>query len=502
MLTGPEIFSDTSALWFSPDGEYVTFLSMNETGVPTYTVPYYMAGQPLVAPPYPRELELRYPKVSETNPTVSLRLLQLGSWDLREIPLDSFAARDLIVGEVKWLGENHENVIVRTFNRVQDRDKHVLVDVATGRTRVVRQRDGADGWLDNTLAIRYVGRVGDSDRATYYLDLSDHTGWRHLYLYPVHGRAPPRALTAGQWEVVDILKVDSARRLVHYTSTERHPTERHVYSVSLATGARRPLTGVDVTKDGYWAASFSAAGDYYLLSYDGPGIPYQMLYAFNSSSVNGRGGLPLRTVTSNDKLRRKLADYRLPTTRYHVLHHPDGFLLNARETLPVGFDPSRRSLYPVLFDPYGGPGSQEVSKAYSLVSWQTYVASDPELQYIVLTVDNRGTGYQGRRFRNAVVRQLGKLEAADQIWAARQWARKPYVDPDHIAIWGWSYGGYLASKVIEADSGVFSLGLITAPVSDWRFYDSMYTERYMKVCFPTPGPKPPPTLSPHLRKRT
>lgn len=455
---------------------------MNETGVPTYTVPYYMAGQPLVAPPYPRELKLRYPKVSETNPTVSLTLLELRSGALREIPLDSFAAADLIVGEVKWLGENHENVIVRIFNRVQDRDKHVLVDVATGRTRVVRQRDGTDGWLDNTMAIRYVGRVGGG-RATYYLDLSDHTGWMHLYLYPVHGGAPPRALTAGQWEVVDILKVDAARGLVHYSSTERHSTERHIYSVSLATGARRVLAGVDAAKDGYWGASFSDAGGYYLLSYDGPGIPHQKLYAANFSSGGAR---LLRTVTSNDELRRKLADYRLPSVRYHVLRHPDGFSLNVVEILPANFD--RRRRYPVLLSPYGGPGSQEASKAYSSVSWQTYVGSDPELQYIVLTVDNRGTGYQGRRFRNPVVGQLGKLEAADQIWAARQWLRKPYVDPDHVAIWGWSYGGYLTSKVIEADSGVFSLGLITAPVTDWRFYDSMYTERYMKVCCPVHPP--------------
>jgi len=439
--------------------------------VPTYTVPYYMDGK-TTAPPYPRELEIRYPKVSETNPIVTFNLLNVGSIDsgvdVKEIVFDTFAPDDLIIGEVAWVAEKHEKVIFRTFNRVQDKDKHVLVDVVTGKTKVVRERNGTDGWLDNNRAIQYVGTVGKGN-SSYYLDLSDHSGWLHLYLFPVEGGSP-KALTSGNWEVTRNVKLDVARGLIYYLSTERHSTERHLYSVSLTNGSKKAL--VDTRTAGCWSASFSASGGYYILSYNGPDIPYQKLYSINSTT-------PLDTLNSNDELKTKLAAYKLPIIRYLTLTHPSGYTLNAREILPANFDPRKK--YPVLFDPYGGPGAQEVVKLYIPVGWTTYIGSDPELQYIKVTVDNRGTGNKGRAFRSLVSKQLGKLEAEDQVWAGSLWAKKPYVDADHIVMWGWSYGGYLTGKVIETDSGIFSLGLITSPVSDWRFYDSMYTERYMKV---------------------
>ncbi|KAA8901294.1 dipeptidyl aminopeptidase B [Sphaerosporella brunnea] len=470
-----EIFGDRFTLWFSPDGEYLAFLRMNETGVPTYTVPYYMAGQTTsMAPPYPKELEIRYPKVSETNPTVTFNLLDVGkissSIDVKEIPFTAFAEddRDLIIGEVAWVADHHENVIFRAFNRVQDKEKLVLVDVAAGTSKVVRERDGTDGWLDDNIAIQYVGTVG-SGNIKYYLDLSDHTGWTHLYLYPVQG-GEPKALTQGEWEVTSILKIDVERELVYYLSTERHSTERHLYAVHLATGEKKAL--VDTKTTGSWGASFSTRGGYYVLSYNGPSIPYQELYSINSTT-------PLQTLNDNTALKEKLSAYKLPTIKYHELQHPDGYSLNVKEILPPNFDPRKK--YPVLFDPYGGPGAQQVTKVYTVVGWRHYIASDPELEYVVVTVDNRGTGFKGRAFRSLVTRQLGKLETEDQVWAAKEWAKKSYVDSNHIAMWGWSYGGYLTSKVIETNSGVFSLGMITAPVSDWRFYDSMYAERYMKT---------------------
>ena len=136
----------------------------------------------------------------------------------------------------------------------------------------------------------------------------------------------------------------------------------------------------------------------------------------------------------------------------------------------------------MLFTPYGGPGSQEITKRYASASWNAYISSDPELEYITYTVDNRGTGYKGRKFRSLVTSHLGDYEAQDQVWAAQELAsRNAFFDAEHVGIFGWSYGGYLSSKVVELDSGAFTLGLIVAPVTDWRFYDSVYTERYMKT---------------------
>lgn len=153
--------------------------------------------------------------------------------------------------------------------------------------------------------------------------------------------------------------------------------------------------------------------------------------------------------------------------------------MNVLEYKPAGFN--ARKKYPILLAPYGGPGAQETTKTFrNTVDFRNFLASDKDLEYIILIVDNRGTGYKGRKFKSTVTRQLGKLEAEDQLFAAKEWIKKSYVDSNKVGIWGWSYGGYLSAKVLELNSGVFTLGMITAPVSDWRFYDSMYTERYMK----------------------
>ncbi|KAI5923472.1 dipeptidyl peptidase IV N-terminal region-domain-containing protein [Camillea tinctor] len=465
-----EIFGTRSALWFSPDGEVLAYLSFNETGVETFTVQYFMDNME-VAPVYPRELELRYPKVGTTNPTVSLTLLFVESEEKHEVPIDAYEPDDLIIGEVAWLTAEHSSVIYRAFNRVQDTSKHVRVDVGeTVTSEVVRETDGTDGWLDNNLAIQYVGPINGST-GNYYVDLSDESGWQHIYLYATDGSSAI-PLTEGEWEVVSILKTDAERELIYFTSTQGDSTERHIYSVSYSTREIKPL--VDDTVPAYWSASFSSGGGYYILSYRGPDVPYQELYAANDTAT------PLRTLTSNEDLWNKLQEYNLPNVTYFTLEHPDGYSLNVKEVLPPNFDPAKK--YPVLFTPYGGPGSQEVSKAFDTPGWSTYISSDPELEFITYTVDNRGTGYQGREYRSLVASHLGEFEAEDQIWAAQELAsRNPFIDAGKVGIFGWSYGGYLSAKVVEADSGVFTLGLIVAPVSDWRFYDSMYTERYMKT---------------------
>ncbi|KAI8625928.1 dipeptidyl peptidase IV N-terminal region-domain-containing protein [Xylariaceae sp. FL1651] len=471
-----EIFGSRSAIWFSPDGQKLAYLSFNETGVETFTIPYFMNNME-IAPVYPKNLELRYPKVGTKNPTVSLTLLEIGSNNKIAIPVDAFEADDLIIGEIAWVTDSHESFIYSAFNRVQDLSKHVRVDVGDKfTTEVVRNRDGTDGWLDNNLAIQYVGPINRST-SEYYVDLSDESGWQHIYLYSTDG-ASSKALTEGDWEVVSILKVDTERELIYYTSTEHDSTERHIYSVSYSNGEKKAL--VDDTTPAYWSASFSSDGGYYILSYLGPDVPYQELYTVNDTTT------PLRTITSNEDLWSKLQQYSLPNATYFKLEHPDGYTMNVKEQLPPNFDSTKQ--YPVLFTPYGGPGAQEVDKTFAKPGWNAYISSDPQLQYITYTVDNRGSGYQGRAYRSLVASHLGEFEAEDQIWAAKELvSRNSYIDIKKIGIFGWSYGGFLSSKVVEADSGVFSLALIVAPVSDWRFYDSMYTERYMKTSQINPG---------------
>jgi hypothetical protein len=251
-------------MWYSPDGKFIAYLSFNETGVGSFRIPYYMDNAD-VAPVYARELELRYPKVGTKNPTVGFNLFNVDAGTVEEIAIDACPEDDLVVGEVAWLTEEHSKVAYRAYNRVQDLEKVVVVDVDAKSSSVIRERDGTDGWIENLLAIRYLGEVSTSNASTeYYLDLSDESGWNHIYLFPVKG-GEKVALTTGEYEVLSILKVDAKRGLVYYTSTEHHSTESHVYSVNFETGEKKAL--VDDSVSAFWTASFSSGGSYYVLRY-------------------------------------------------------------------------------------------------------------------------------------------------------------------------------------------------------------------------------------------
>ncbi|KAF1846456.1 dipeptidyl-peptidase-like protein IV [Cucurbitaria berberidis CBS 394.84] len=470
-----EVFSERYTLWFSPDGEKIAFLSFNETGVRTFRIPYYISEDAKNISTYPRELELRYPKVGSKNPTVVFNLLDVKSATVTNVPIDAFPEDDLVVGEVTWLTDAHSKVIYRAYNRVQDLEKLVVVDVEAGSSSITRERNATDGWLENLLQISYIGPVSASNASygnsstEYYLDISDESGWAHLYLFPVDG-GDKIALTSGEWEVITVSKIDAKRGLVYYTSTEHHSAESHIYSVNFKTGEKKAL--VDDSVAAFWTGTFSSGGSYYVLRYAGPDVPYQELYSINSTT-------PIRTIVNNTAVYKRLQEYALPNITYLDLEHPSGYTLDAMLRLPPNFDPSKK--YPLLLIPYGGPNAKEVHKDFNPLNWKAYIASDPELEYVTLTVDGRGTGRKGRKFRSLVTSNLGELEAEDQIWAAKELAKNSWIDSDHIGIWGWSYGGYLSSKVVEVGDPIISFALITAPVSDWRFYDSIYTERYMKT---------------------
>ncbi|CAG8482185.1 9727_t:CDS:10 [Funneliformis mosseae] len=464
-----EVLKADNAIWWSVDGKRLAYLRLNESEVPEYRFPMYMTGFEVA--PYPREVVLRYPEPGYPNPIVTLHVYDL------ETPLrsqsgfirfeDDFPDDDKLITEVMWAG--NEKILVRVMNRVQDIARVVLVDTNT-RTGVTVREENADkmdgGWYEINKSWVYIKKTGSLEQDAY-VDVVVNQGYDHLALFSPIGSNTPKFLTSGNWEVDGgALAVDYDRELI----TEKSSTERHIYSVTWDGKYITPIT--DISSEGYYSASFSPGAQYYNLLYEGPGVPWQKVLKIGDKDFG-------MVLTENNELKEIMNSLELPTTK-HLTIEINGTAFNAIEIRPPGMDDSGKEKYPVLFNIYGGPASQLVNTKFTM-NWHTFLASSDRLKYITVLVDTRGTGFQGRSYRCIVRGRLGEIESEDIINAGRHWANLPYVDSNRMAIWGWSFGGFLTTKVIESDSGVFQVGMAVAPVTDWRFYDSIYTERYMKM---------------------
>jgi len=480
-----EVFQTNSATWWAEDGKYIAFLRTNESEVPEFPIQYFVSRPSGVKPlpgeeNYPEVREIKYPKAGAPNPTVDLLFYDIAKGDVFEVGIaGGFSPDDLLITEVVWAGATGK-AIIRETNRESDVLRVVLVDVAarsgkTVRTTDVQNLDG--GWFEVSQKTRFIpadpsnGRPQDGYIDTVIHDNNDHLG----YFTPLDN-PEPILLTSGDWEVVDAPSaVDLKKNLVYFSSTKVSPIQRHIYSVKLDGTDMQPLT--DTTKEGHYGASFSSGAGYALLNYDGPNIPWQKVISTPSNDDHYED-----TIEENPALADMAKKHELPILVYSTVN-VDGFDLQVVERRPPHFD--EKKTYPVLFYLYGGPGSQTVSKSFT-VDFQSYVAAN--LGYVVVTVDGRGTGFTGRKSRTIVRGNLGYWEAHDQIETAKIWAQKKYVDASRLAIWGWSYGGFMTLKTLEQDAGeTFSYGMAVAPVTDWRFYDSIYTERYMHTPQHNPG---------------
>ncbi|KAG0647841.1 putative dipeptidyl-aminopeptidase B [Hyphodiscus hymeniophilus] len=472
-----EVFGTNSATWWSEDGKFVAFLRTNETEVPEYPIQYFVSRPSGVQPGpgeenYPEVREIKYPKAGAPNPTVDLQFFDIAKGDVFEVEIaGGFKPENLLITEVVWAGSTGK-ALIRETNRESDVLRVVLVDVETRtgktvRTEDIQKLDG--GWFEVSENTRYIpadpanGRPLDG-----YIDTVIHENYDHLGYFTPMDNPNPIMLTSGNWEVVDAPSaVDLKKNLVYFIATKESPIQRHIYSVKLDGTDLKPLT--DTSKEGYYGGSFSSGAGYTLLNYDGPNIPWQKVISTPSNSDHYE-----KVIEENTGLADMAKKHELPIEIYSTVNI-DGFDLEVVERRPPHFNEKKK--YPVLFYLYGGPGSQTVDKKFT-VDFQAYVAAN--LGYIVVTVDGRGTGYIGRNARTIIRGNIGYYEAHDQIETAKIWAQKKYVDASRLCIWGWSYGGFMTLKTLEQDAGqTFSYGMAVAPVTDWRFYDSIYTERYM-----------------------
>lgn len=462
-----EVFAGNTGTWWSGDGKFVAFLRTNESAVPEYPVQYFLSRPSgRKAPPglenYPEVRQIKYPKAGTPNPIVNLQFYDVEKDEVFSFDMpEDFVDDERIIIEIVWASEG--KVLVRETNRESDVVKIFVMDAKARTGKLVRSDDIAaldGGWVEPSQSTRVIpadpknGRPHDG-----YIDTIIHEGYDHLAYFTPFDNPEPVLLTKGNWEVVKAPSaVDLKNGRVYFLATKEAPTQRHVYSVNLDGSNLRPLT--DTSAPGYFDVSFSDGAGYGLLSYKGPEVPWQAMINTQGDDIE-----VINLIEENQKLVKMTQDFALPTEVYTNITI-DGYTLQVLERRPPNFNPAKK--YPVLFYLYAGPGSQTVDRKFT-IDFQTYIASS--LGYIVVTVDGRGTGFIGREARCIIRGNLGHYEAQDQIEAAKIWANKSYVDETRMAIWGWSYGGYMTLKVLEQDAGeTFQYGMAVAPVTDWRFY--------------------------------
>lgn len=479
-----EVYQSDKTMWWSPDSDKLAFLRMDDTEVPLFSIPYYVQDG---YTDYPKFLDLKYPKAGYPNPLVEVGVHDVVTTATKLVDVESLTITDKLVTLVVWV--SNSKVIVRISNRSSDALEFYLLS-PDGNYELVRSESLDNGWFDVRYSTIYVPRndlVGLIDDG--YIDTVVIDGYNHLAYF-----SPPSApkgviLTRGKWEIAGDVWFDPHSNAVYFLSTLKSSTERHLYKVNLLDAVAtdsvndpKVISVTDTSKEAFFQASFSAGRRYVVLSYTGPKVPYQTLVDLRDNKV-------VKTLETNPKLTEALDRYIMPEIRYSVVSLPsadtgtaDDILVNAIETLPLNFDPKKQ--YPLLFYVYGGPGSQMVRKSFNI---DFSSAAAAELDCVVVTVDGRGTGFNnlnsmGAQFKHGVRGRLSFDETADQIAAGKLWGNKPYIDSSRTAIWGWSFGGYMTLRTLETDvDRVFKYGCAVAPVTRWEFYDSIYTERYMRT---------------------
>jgi dipeptidyl-peptidase-4 len=441
----PEELELETAYWWAPDSSKIALLQLDEHSVEKY---------PLVgALSYGGELtEERFPEAGSPNPIAHVGVVDVAGGDVRW--MDTGSDVTALLARVKWLPDSRR-VAIERLNRVQNHLEVLFADAATGKSQTVLTENDKY-WINLSSDLHF---LSDGRR---FLWSSERSGFRHLYLYDLSGKQVAQ-LTRGDWEVENVAKVDEQAQAVFFTSTQKSPIERHFYRLALSGGEPVALTH----EHGTHGVSLAPDGKHFLDTYStAMAPPQQRLY-------NADGGL-VATLAENKVA--ELEKYHFQPVEFFTVPGADGTPLEAAMIKPAGFDASRR--YPVIVHLYGGPHGQEVRDAWqgSNFLWHELMA---EKGFVIFVLDNRGMAGRGHNFETPIYHHFGSVELADQLAGVKWLSTQPFVDAARVGVWGWSFGGYMTCVAMLRGGDVFKAGFAGAPVTDWRRYDTIYTERYM-----------------------
>jgi len=442
-----EEFGFVQAYQWSRDGDYLAYLRFDESDVPEFSMDVY--GQDL----YPTQSVFKYPKAGEKNAQVSLHIHQLKGGSTADIDLSPWPYE--YIPRMKW-SKNPDQLAVQLLNRAQNDLVLLQVDMRENQTRVLLQEHD-EAYIDIHDDLTFL-----NDNS--FIWSSEHDGWRHLYHYNAQGELI-RQLTQGNYDVTAFYGFNPRIGRLYFQSSQRGSIYRDLYSMNISGTNKVRLSQEKGTHD----ADFSADFSHFIQKFSSVTTPNRF------TLHSGLDGSELRVLKDNSELIDLVKNYNLNPKTFDSIY-VNGNWLNTYVIKPKSIDLTKK--YPVLMFQYSGPGSQQVADRWNDANdyWHQYLVNQG---LVVVCVDGRGTGLKGRDFKKVTQGKLGLYEVQDQTAAAQEIAKWSNVNPDKIGIWGWSYGGFMSANCLFQGEGIFSMAISVAPVTSWRFYDSIYTERYM-----------------------
>jgi dipeptidyl-peptidase-4 len=446
-----EEFGFDRAFYWSNDGKKIAYFKFDESAVKEFNMTMFTGL-------YPADNKFKYPKAGEKNSVVTIHIYDVEKGTTTKANID--AAQYEYIPRIAWHPSG--KLMVSTLNRAQNKLDIYTIDATNGN---------ASKWYTRTDE-KYID-ISEGQENFFYptadgknvLMLSDEDGYIHLYNYD-YATGAKTLITKGNFDVKKLHGIDEKNKRIYYSSTEVHPSEDHTYVIDFNGTNKRQLT----TKKGANTVSFSANYAYFICTNSAFGVP------FNIALYETKTGKAVRVLEDNATLLSTIKNINTSPVEMITVKTTDGTLLNGYMIKPTNFDATKK--YPVFQTYYGGPGKAEVESEWGGANywWHQFLA---QKGYIVMCVDNRGTPNRGNAFKKATYKNLGKLEVEDQIEVAKYLGTLPYVDKTRIACMGWSFGGYLTSLCMTKGAAYFKAGIAVAPVTNWRYYDSIYTERFL-----------------------